>query len=359
MGDRISGGWAGEVRLVEKTVRELAEHVGGTVSGDGALMISGAATLSEAGAGDVSFLANPKYEKDMAESGASVVVVGEDCAVDGRTVIRAKDPYYSFMQIVVLLHGHREHRPIGVSERASVDATAKIGENVDIHDFVCVQEGAEIGDGTRIYPHCTVGPGTTIGKDCTLYPNVTIYDGCRIGDRVAIHSGTVIGQDGFGYATHDGEHHKIPQIGAVVVEDDCEIGANCAIERGTLGDTIIGAGTKFADLVAIGHNTRLGEHCLLVSQVGISGSVEVGNYCVFGGQAGVVGHIRMGDGARVAAKSGVTHDVGEGEAVAGSPAMPFMKAKRSLSLVKDLPEFRKKLRELDRTLRQLLKGKSE
>ena len=343
---------------MHKTVQELAEHVGGTVEGDGSVVVSGAATLIEAGAGDVSFLANPRYEKEMGDSQAAVVVVSEETEAGGRTVIRSQDPYYAFMQIVVLLHGHREHKAIGVSERASVDRTAQIGENVDIHDFVCVSEQAEIGSGTRIYPNCTIGPGSKVGRDCIIYPNVTVYDGCTIGDRVTIHSGTVIGQDGFGYATHDGVHHKIPQIGGVVIEDDVEIGANCAIDRGTLGDTVIGKGSKFSNLVAIGHNTRIGEHSLLVAQVGIAGSVDVGKYCVFGGQVGVVGHIRIGDGVRVAAKSGVINNVADGETVAGSPAMPFSQAKRSLTLIKDLPDFRKKLRELDRSLRKLIKGDS-
>ena len=341
---------------MQKTVAELAEHVGGVVQGDGALVISGAATLEDAGAGEVSFLANPRYENQMRESEASVVVLDEKVEVDGRTVIRCKDPYYAFMQIVVLLHGHREHTPVGISERASVAASAVIGANVDIHDFTVISEDVTIGEGTRIYPNCTIGPGVTIGPDCIIYPNVTVYDGCKIGARVTIHSNSSIGPDGFGYATHDGVHHKIPQIGAVVIEDDVEIGANCAIERGTLGDTVIGAGTKFADLVAIGHNTRIGEHCLLVSQVGISGSVEVGKYCVFGGQAGVVGHIKLGNGVQVAAKSGVMNSVPDGVAMGGSPAMPFNQAKRALTLIKDLPEFRKKLREMERTLRKMIKG---
>ncbi|MBN1436714.1 MAG: UDP-3-O-(3-hydroxymyristoyl)glucosamine N-acyltransferase [Sedimentisphaerales bacterium] len=343
---------------MEKTVQQLAEHVGGVVEGDSSQVITGAATLTDAEAGDVSFLANLKYEKQIAESKASVIVVGEDVEVTGRTLIRCRDPYYAFMQIVVLIHGHREHRPIGVSARASVAESATIGENVDIHDFTCISENVEIGAGTRIYPNCTVGPGTTIGKDCIIYPNVTIYDGCTIGDRVTIHSGTVVGQDGFGYATHGGVHHKIPQIGAVVIEDDVEIGANCAIDRGTLGDTVIGKGCKFSNLIAIGHNTKIGPHNLLVAQVGIAGSVETGKYCVFGGQVGVVGHIKIGDQVTIAAKSGVTNSVEDGETLAGSPAMPLTLAKRSLTLIKDLPDFRKKLRELDKTVRNFIKGKS-
>jgi len=344
------------VSVVNKTVKELAEHIGGVIVGDENLEVSGAATLSEAGPGDVSFLANLKYEKDLATTDASVVIAGEAISATDKTLIRCKDPYYGFMQIVVLLYGHREHEKVGISPRAGVDPTATIGSNVDVHDFVVVSHDAKIGDNTRIYPSCTIGPGTTIGCDCIIYPNVTIYDGCTIGDRVTIHSGSVIGQDGFGYATHDGVHHKIPQIGGVVIEEDVEIGANCAIDRGTLGDTVIGKGCKFSNLIAIGHNTHIGPYSLLVAQVGIAGSVQVGHHCIFGGQVGVVGHIKIGDEVRIGAQAGVINDVADRQAIVGSPSMPITQAKRSLSLLKDLPDFRRKLRELDKSLRQLIKG---
>lgn len=338
-----------------KTLKELAEHVGGKVVGDENIEITGAATLEESGPGDISFLANPKYEKEMHKSSASAVVVGQDVADTKHALICCNDPYYAFMQIVVLLHGHREHEKVGISDKASVADTARIGAEVDIHDFVVISSDVEIGDHSRIYPNCTIGPGTKIGSDCIIYPNVTIYDGCTIGDRVTIHSGTVIGQDGFGYATHDGVHHKIPQIGGVIIEDDVEIGANCAIDRGTLGDTVIGQGSKFSNLIAIGHNTRIGPHSMLVAQVGIAGSVKVGHHCVFGGQVGVVGHITVGDNVKIGAQAGVINDVPDGKAVVGSPAIPITQAKRSYSLLKDLPEFRRKLRDLEKTLGDLIK----
>ncbi len=341
----------------EKTVKALADHVAGRVEGDENILITGAATLVEAGRGDVSFLANPKYEKQLKETKASAVVVGEDVPANGRTLIRSSDPYYAFMQIVVLLHGHRPHKPVGLSPKASIADSATLGQNIDVHEFVCISDNVRIGDNTRIYSNCTIGPGTRIGRDCLIYPNVTIYDGCTVGDRVTIHAGSVIGQDGFGYATHDGEHHKIPQIGAVILEDDVEIGANCAIDRGTLGDTVIGKGTKFSNLIAIGHGTRIGPHSLLVAQVGIAGSVEVGHHCVFAGQAGVVGHIKIGDGVKVGAQAGVTNSIPDGESVIGSPAVSHTQAKRSLLALKNLPELRQKLRDLERSIRKTLKGK--
>jgi UDP-3-O-[3-hydroxymyristoyl] glucosamine N-acyltransferase len=344
-----------KVAMVERTVSELALHVGGTVQGDENLMVSGAATLSEAREGDISFLANPRYEKELQDCKASVVIVGKDIDCPDRTIIQCSDPYYSFMQAVVLLYGHREHEKIGISERACVAANAKIGVDVDIHDFSVISHDVEIGANTRIYPNCTIGPGTKIGQDCILYPNVTIYDGCTIGDRVTIHAGSVIGQDGFGYATHDGVHHKIPQVGGVIIEDDVELGANCAIDRGTLGDTVIGKGSKFSNLIAIGHNTRIGPYSLLVAQVGIAGSVQVGHHCVFGGQAGIVGHIKIGDNVKVGAQAGVINDVPGNQSIAGSPAWPITQTKRSLMLLKELPEFRKKLRGLEKTISELLK----
>ena len=344
---------------IQKTAEELAEHVGGKIEGDCNIVITGAATLSEASETDVSFLANSKYEKEFGDTNAGLIVVDMEFNRGDKNVIRCKDPYYAFMQMVVLLHGHREHKQTGISAKASVSETAKIGENVDIHDFVHVSDDVEIGDGTNIYPSCTIGPGSKIGKDCIIYPNVTIYDGCVIGNRVTIHAGTVVGQDGFGYATHDGVHHKIPQIGGVVIEDDVELGANCTIDRGTLGDTVIGAGTKTSNLIAIGHNTKVGKHCLLVAQVGIAGSVDVGNYCVFGGQVGVVGHIKIGDNVQIGAQAGVTHDLEGNQAVVGSPAIPMSQARRSYALLKDLPEFRKKLRAIDRQITKMVSDEDE
>ena len=340
---------------MEKTVKELAHHIGGTVQGDGSMLITGAATLSEAGEGEISFLANPRYVKELHACSASAIIVGKKIDCPNRTLIHCGDPYYAFMQAVVLLYGHRDHEKVGISERASVAANAKIGVDVDIHDFSVISHEVEIGDNTRIYPNCTIGPGTKIGQDCIIYPNVTIYDGCTIGDHVTIHAGSVIGQDGFGYATHDGIHHKIPQVGGVIIEDDVEIGANCAIDRGTLGDTIIGKGSKFSNLIAIGHNTRIGPYSLLVAQVGIAGSVQVGHHSIFGGQAGIVGHIKIGDNVKIGAQAGVINDVPDNQSIAGSPAWPITQTKRSLMLLKELPEFRKKLRGLEKTIGEVLK----
>jgi len=207
-----------------------------------------------------------------------------------------------------------------------------------------------VGPGTVIYGGVHVGPRCRIGGACTLYPNVVLYDGTVLHDRVTIHAGTSIGHDGFGYATHAGRHEKIPQVGWVELEDDVEIGANCAIDRATMGATVIGAGTKFSNLIAIGHGTRMGKHGLMVAQSGIAGSVQVGNYCVFAGQSGVVGHIKIGDGVQVAAQAGVTEDVPPGLQVGGSPAEPLAQARRVWMSIRRLPQMRTAVQKLTREI---------
>ena len=204
-----------------------------------------------------------------------------------------------------------------------------------------------------LYPGAYVGPDARIGDDCVLYPNAVVYDRCTLGDRVLLHANTVVGQDGFGYATHEGAHHKIPQAGNVVIEDDVELGAGCAIERATIGETRIGQGTKFADLVAIGHGAKIGRHCLFVSLVGVSGSVDVGNYVVLGGQVGVVGHLKIGDGALVAAQSGVAGDVAPGSKVGGSPAVQLDMWKRNSVVGRDLHGLLQRIKQLEKELEKL------
>jgi len=234
-----------------RTLGELAEYVGGRVYGDPNIIIESASTLGRADEGDISFLANAKYEKQLRTTKASAVIVGKETSGTSVPLLIAEDPYYAFMQIMVLLHGHRKHRKVGISARASIADSAKIGADCHIHDFVAIADNAKVGDGCIIYPGVYIGQDVQIGNDCIFYPSVTIYGACKIGSRVIINANSTIGEDGFGYASHKGVHHKIPQIGTVVIEDDVEIGACCGVERGTLGDTVIGQGTKVGDLVAV------------------------------------------------------------------------------------------------------------
>jgi UDP-3-O-[3-hydroxymyristoyl] glucosamine N-acyltransferase len=334
---------------MQKTLGELAEYVGGKVSGDPNIKIKSAATLEQAAAGDISFLSNPKYANQLKTTKASAVVVAKE-AESSAALLIASDPYYAFREIVVLLHGHRRHKKGGISKKASIAKTAKTGDGCDIYDFVTIGENAKIGSRCVLYPGVFIGEETEIGDDCIFYPNVVVYDRCRVGNRVIIQANATIGEDGFGFATHKGEHHKIPHIGRTIIEDDVEIGAGCGIERGTLDDTIIGKGSKLGDLIAIGHGTKVGAGCLLVAQVGIAGSATLGHHCVVGGQSGIVGHIEIGNVVTIAAGSAVINNVPDGQTLAGIPAIDANQAKRAYSLIQHLPEMRKSIRRLEKQI---------
>ena len=333
--------------MPKKTLSELAEYVDGRVYGNPDVVIRSASTLGRADKGDISFLANKKYDKQLRTTKASAVIVGKEITNASVPLLIAEDPYYAFMQIMVLLHGHRKHKKVGISPRASISDSAKIGADCHIHDSATIADEARVGDGCIIYPGAYIGRGVQLGNDCIMYPNVAIYDGCKIGNRVIINANSTIGEDGFGYASHKGVHHKIPQTGIVVIEDDVEIGACCGVERGTLGDTIIGEGCKLGDLVAVGHGAKIGAHCLLVAQVGISGSTTLGHHCVVGGQVGIVGHINIGNNVTIAAQAGVINNIPDGKVVLGAPAIEANRAKRAYSMIQHLPEMRQNIRKLE------------
>jgi len=339
--------------MQERTLGELADYAGGRVVGDPNVVIRSASTLGRAKEGDISFLVNRKYQKQLRSTKASAVIVGKDTAEASVPLLVAEDPYYAFMQIMVLLHGHRKHKKVGISPRASISDSAKVGVDCHIHDFVVIADEAKIGDGCIIYPSTYIGQGVQIGNDSIIYPNVTVYDGCKIGSRVIINANSTVGEDGFSYASYKGVHHKIPQIGGVVIEDDVEIGACCGIERGTLGDTIIGQGSKLGDLVTIGHGAKIGPHCLLVAQVGIAGSTTLGHHCVVGGQVGIVGHINIGNNVTIAAQAGVVNSIPDGQVVLGAPAIEASQGKRAYSMIQYLPEMRQNIRNLQSMIEQL------
>lgn len=343
---------------MECTLQQLAERIAGQLEGDGDCVVRGMASLDAARDDEVSFLANARYTARVAETSAAAVIVSEDYDGPGTSLIRCKDPYFGYREAMVAFYGFREHPFEGISQQAVIDPSASLGEGVRVAAFATIGPDVSIGAGTVIYPGVCIGPGCRIGRDCVLYPNVALYDGCLLGDRVTVHAGSSIGQDGFGYATHPngkGEvtHQKIPQAGWVVLEDDVEIGACCAIDRATMGATIIGAGTKFSNHISIGHGTRLGKHCLMVAQSGIAGSTTVGGYCSFGGQAGVVGHINIGDQVRVGAQAGVTNDLSSNLEVLGSPARPRAEARRVVMAAQKLPELRSQVKMLQREVKQL------
>jgi UDP-3-O-[3-hydroxymyristoyl] glucosamine N-acyltransferase len=346
--------------IQERTLGEIAEHVGGRVCGNSNTVVRSAATLSEACEGDISFLVNPKYERQLETTKASAVIVGAEVPGAGPALLVAKDPYFAFTQVLVLLYGYREHKPVGISPRASIAASARIGPGCHIHDFATVADNARIGSGCVIYPCAHIGQDVHIGNDSVVHANAVIYEKCRIGDRVILNANSTVGSDGFGYATHGGVHHKIPQIGTVIIEDDVEVGASCSIERGTLSDTLIGHGTKIGDLVTIGHGTRIGPHCLIVAQAGIAGSATLGHHCVMGGQVGIVGHITIGNNVTIGAQAGVINSIPDGETVAGAPAIDVNQARRAYTMIPHLPQMRQDIRSLQNRLEKLaaaLEGK--
>jgi UDP-3-O-[3-hydroxymyristoyl] glucosamine N-acyltransferase len=336
--------------------RTLEEHgMKPTLCGDPQRRIQRVATLEDAGPGDISFLSNPKYEKLLQTTRASAVVLRSGVqAPPHLDLIRVEEPYPAITALIVRLHGYRRHRAVPPDPtRTTIHETARIGPNATIHPGVTIDEDVVIGRDAIIYPGCYIGPRCRLGDNVLLYPNVVLYEDTVVGNRVTIHSNTVIGEDGLGYAPLGGRWVKIPQIGHVVIEDDVEIGANCAIDRATLGRTRIGRGTKFSNLIAIGHGTQIGEHCLFVAQVGIAGSVTIGHHVTMAGQSGVVGHIRIGDHATVGAKAGVTNNVPDGETVLGAPAIPIRQMRRQVAHVARLPELGKRLKELEKEVAQL------
>lgn len=339
--------------MIEMTLKELADKLGGELVGDGERMVRAVGSLESAGADEVTFLANVRYEKYMADTRAVAVIVATDYAGAGESLIRCEDPYFAFRNAMIMFCGFRQPHFEGIDPRTNIDPTAELADDVRVGAFVTIAAHCRIGKGSAIYPGVYIGPNCRIGRDCAVYPNVTLYDGCVLGDRVTIHAGSSIGQDGFGYATHDGKHEKIPHAGWVELQDDVEIGACCAIDRATIGATIVGAGTKFSNGVVIGHGTKLGRHCLLAAQSGIAGSTVVGDHCILGAQSGAVGHIRIGDRVRVGAQAGVNNNVPPGQDLLGSPVMPLAQARRALRTLPRLPDLRKAVRRLTRELSAL------
>lgn len=344
---------------------QLAAKIGATLEGPNGKVIVGCAPIDKAGPDEVTFLANPRYVRYLETTRAAAVIVGKSVQCpNGIARLVADDPYFAFRQAVIELHGFRKHPAVidaderGISRHAVIHPTAKIGAGCAIHPNVVIEAGAVIGRNCVLYPGVYIGADATLGDDCVLFSNVVIYERCKLGNRVTLHANTTIGQDGFGYATHSGVHNKIPQTGIVVLGDDVEMGAGCAIERSAMGETRIGKGTKFADLISIGHGTTMGEHCLVVSLVGISGSVEVGNYVALGGQVGVTGHLRIGNMVQVAGKAAVVADVPDNSKIGGIPAVDIDKAKRNALAGLELYELAKRVKKLEKMLEKMREADS-
>lgn len=327
---------------VKRSLESLAREVGGKVLGDGSVVISGLAGIEGAQEGDITFASNKRLFPLLKETTASAAIVPQEIADVSLPLLIVKNPLLAAAKILALFT-RRPYVAGGVSEMTWVSPSAKVSKDATIHPFATIGDGAEIGPRATIHPFVSIGPRAVIGEDCVIHPQVTIYPGCVLGKRVIVHAGTVIGADGFGFVKDGEAQVKIPQVGIVEIEDDVEIGANCCIDRATFGKTLIKKGVKFDNLVQVGHNVQIGEHSIIVAQVGISGSTKLGKNVILAGQVGVVDHVEIGDNVMVGAQSGVYTDVAPNQVVSGSPPLPHRQYLRVVAVWTRLPELKKEL----------------
>jgi UDP-3-O-[3-hydroxymyristoyl] glucosamine N-acyltransferase len=332
------------------TLSQIAEIVGGTLRGDGSVVIEGAAGLAEATEKDISFLGNRKYASLLKSSRAAAVLVPPDVETNGRPAVALKNPPYGWARVLEILEKESVRHPAGVHSTAIVAESARLGKNVSLGPYVVVEEEASVGDNTVIYAHGYVGRRSRIGKDCLFYPRVTVREGVVTGDRCIFQPGVVLGCDGFGFTLHQGRHYKIPQIGGLEIGDDVEIQANSTVDRAAVGVTRIGRGTKIDNLVQVAHNVETGENCLLVALTGVAGSTKLGDYVTLAAQVGVAGHLTVGDGAVCGAKAGISHDIKSKEVVWGVPAQPLKDELKMHAAMRRLPELLEEWKKIKKKL---------
>ncbi len=339
--------------MVTRTLAEIAAELGGVVVGDGSTVIQGVAGIREALPGDLTFIANSRYDGYLQETRASAVICSHEPRDSAVPLLQVDNPYLAFQRAVKIFRPELVRPEPGIHASAVIAPGVALGEGVSVGPQCVIERGARLGARTVVMAGGYVGVMASIGEDCFLFPRVTVREECVLGDRCIVHSGAVIGSDGFGFAFDDGRYHKVPQVGNVVIGDDVEIGANATIDRATTDSTRIGRGTKIDNLVQIGHNVIVGEHCIIVAQVGVSGSTQLEDYVTLGGQSGLVGHIRIGTRAQVGAQSGVTKSVAAGTAVIGYPALPQAIFKRIHAYIQRLPQLFQRTKSLEERVSQL------
>jgi UDP-3-O-[3-hydroxymyristoyl] glucosamine N-acyltransferase len=334
-------------------LRELAERLACRLEGDGDVDIVRVAGIQDAQSGDVTFLANPKYEKALLATRASAVILRDGAPAAPCAMLRAADPYLAFARAVALFAPSWRPAP-GVHPMAAVAADARLGAGVSIGAFVAIGDGVVVGERTVLFPNVTIGSGASIGKDCVIHSNVAIREHVTIGDRVILQNGVVVGGDGYGFVRRgDGTHEKIPQVATVVIEDDVELGANTTVDRPAVGETRIKSGTKIDNLVQVGHGVTIGRNVLMAAQVGIAGSTTIDDDVIFGGQVGVGGHLTIGRGTVAVGQSGITHSLDPGAMVSGYPAIDSREWRKASVLFRRLPEFKRRLEALEARLAEL------
>jgi len=338
------------------TAKQWCDFLGGTLEGDGTVIITHPAKIEEADAGAICFIAHPKYFSFAYSTKASALIVSTNAEFERQvatTLIRVQQPYVAFSQVLEKFNKPHEGL-IGIHETAVVDKSAIVNEGVFIGALSFIGKNVKIGSNVKIFPEVFIGDGVTIDDETIIYSGVNIYRDCTIGARCIVHSGSVIGSDGFGFAPQpDGAFIKIPQLGNVVIGNDVEIGANCTIDRATLGSTLIHDRVKLDNLIHIAHNVEIGEHTVIAAQTGISGSTKIGKHCQIGGQVGLVGHLTIADGTKINAQSGVSKSITQkNKAVTGSPAFDYSSSLRSQAVFRNLPELLKRLDELEQRVKE-------
>lgn len=348
---------------MEFSAAQIAGLVQGTIEGNPQVTVHAFGKIEEAGPGQLSFLANPKYEDFLYQTGASIVIVNNNLELRQpvqATLIRVPDAYSAFATLLQTYERLKSAELVGVQQPSFIHSTAQLGEKVFVGAFAYIGSRVQLGNNVKVHPQVYLGDEVQVGENTIIHTGVKIYNGCRIGSNVIIHAGTVIGSDGFGFAPQaDGSYKKVPQLGNVVIEDEVEIGSNCTIDRATIGSTIIRKGAKLDNLIQIAHNVEIGSNTVIAAQSGISGSTKVGKNVMMGGQVGIVGHITIADGSRINAQSGVSKSIKQpNSTVTGTPAHDYTSTLRSQAIFRNLPELEKRIAELEALVKQLAAEKA-